>query len=166
MRLVTSRNPAGAVHRFVTDRFDLSAAEVVALYRKRWQIELFFRWLKHQLKALHPLGTSREAVWLTVLLGAIAGLVASLVDPDRPRATPTSPCCAASARRCSSPSPPRHPPPPPPAKVYAPDLGHGTLPRPSGRNLVHGKAVMPSAGIGRAQDPPLRDDGRKTVGRP
>ena len=36
--------------RFVTDRVDLAAADVVALYRKRWQIELFFRWLKYQLK--------------------------------------------------------------------------------------------------------------------
>ena len=85
MRLVTSRNPAGQEQRFLTDRHDLAAAEVVALYRQRWQIELFFRWLKHQLKALHPLGFSRQALWLTALLGAVAGLVAGLVDPERPK---------------------------------------------------------------------------------
>ncbi len=85
LRLVTSRNAEGREHRFVTDRHDLSAAEVVTLYRHRWQIELFFRWLKHQLKALHPLGTSRAAVWLTILLGASVAILASLIQPARPK---------------------------------------------------------------------------------
>lgn len=81
LRLVTSRNPDGVVHRWVTDRHDLTAAQVVTLYRQRWQIELFFRWLKHQLKLLQPLGHSPEAVWMTVLLAAIA---ATLAERDRP----------------------------------------------------------------------------------
>jgi hypothetical protein len=85
LRLVTSRNPAGEEQRFVTDRFDLTAAEVVALYRQRWQIELFFRWLKHHLKAHHAFGTSREAVWLTVLITATIAALVILVDADRPR---------------------------------------------------------------------------------
>ena len=85
MRLVTSRNPRGEVQCFVTDRVDLSAADIVALYRKRWQIELFFRWLKHQLKATHAFGTSRAAVWLTVVICAIVAVLLSLIDPARPR---------------------------------------------------------------------------------
>lgn len=86
VRLVTSRNAAGVEQRFVTDRFDLTAAEVVALYRKRWQIELFFRWLKHHLKAVAPLGASREAIWLTILVAAIAALLALLAAAERPPA--------------------------------------------------------------------------------
>jgi hypothetical protein len=86
LRLVTSRNQAGTIHRFVSDRHDLTAAEVVTLYRQRWQIELFFRWLKHQLKTLQSLGSSPAAVWWTVLLAAIAAVLASLVDADRPPA--------------------------------------------------------------------------------
>ena len=85
MRLVTSRNAAGEERRFVTDRFDLTAGEVVALYRRRWRIELFFRWLKHQLRAAVPLGASREAVWLTVLLAAAVAALAALADAGRPR---------------------------------------------------------------------------------
>lgn len=85
MRLVTSRNPAGAEQSFVTDRFDLSAADIVALYRKRWQIELFFRWRKHHLKLLHPLGDSRAAVWLSVLIAAIVAIVVMLLAAARPR---------------------------------------------------------------------------------
>jgi hypothetical protein len=85
MRLITSRNPRGEVQRFVTDRFDLAAADVVALYRKRWQIELFFRWLKHQLKLLRPLGHSRAAVWLSVLVAAIVAILLMLLADLRPR---------------------------------------------------------------------------------
>lgn len=85
MRLVVSRSPTGEASSFVTDRFDLPAADIVALYRKRWQIELFFRFLKHQLKRLQPLGQSRAAVWLGVLIGAIVAIVLMLLDQLRPR---------------------------------------------------------------------------------
>jgi len=86
LRLVTSQNAAGIEHRFVTERHDLPAAEVASLYRKRWQIELFFRWLKHQLTLLHPFGTSREAVWLSILIAACVAILSSLIDQDRPHA--------------------------------------------------------------------------------
>ena len=84
LRLVTGRNAAGQARRFVTDRWDLAAGEVLALYRQRWQIELFFRWLKHQLGLLRPLGASPEAVWLTVLVAAIAAVLGLLAEPGRP----------------------------------------------------------------------------------
>jgi hypothetical protein len=80
MRLVTSRNPKGEVCRLITDRFDLEAWEVVELYRRRWQIELFFRWLKRQLGAIRPLGRSPQAVWLSVLVGSIVALIWLLLD--------------------------------------------------------------------------------------
>lgn len=86
LRLVTSRNRVGVVHRFLTDRHDLTAAEVVMLYRKRWHIELFFRWLKHHLGARRPLGHSRAAVWLTLLVAAIVAVLAFLLDDTRPPA--------------------------------------------------------------------------------
>jgi hypothetical protein len=80
MRLVISRNPQGKECRLVTSRHDLEAWEVVELYRKRWQIELFFRWVKRQLGAIQPLGYSRQAVWLTVLVGAIVALLWLLIE--------------------------------------------------------------------------------------
>jgi Transposase DDE domain len=88
LRLVTSQNRDGAVHRTVTDRFDLTATAVVALYRRRWQIELFFRFLKHQLGGLRPLGTSRQAVELTVLLAVIVAILAVLLAEARPKHIP------------------------------------------------------------------------------
>ncbi len=84
IRLVTSRNAEGKLHHFITDRFDLTALEVVTLYRKRWQIELFFRWLKRALGAIKPLGHSPQAVWLTVIIAAIVSLLVQLVEPLRP----------------------------------------------------------------------------------
>jgi hypothetical protein len=86
LRLITCANTHGITSRLVTDRFDLTAVEVVRLYRKRWQIELFFRWLKRQLGGIQPLGTSRAAVWLGVLVGAIAAVLALLIEADRPAA--------------------------------------------------------------------------------
>lgn len=85
VRLVTGENAKGEVHRFVTDRHDLSAAEVLSLYRKRWQIELFFRWLKRQLGALRPFGHSRQAVWLTLVVAAIVAVLAALAEEWRPK---------------------------------------------------------------------------------
>lgn len=84
LRVVISRNRHQAVHAFLTDRQDLTATEVVQLYRKRWQIELFFRWLKHQLGVIHPLGQSRAAVWLTLLMAIIVVILLTLLEADRP----------------------------------------------------------------------------------
>jgi hypothetical protein len=84
VRRVTSRTPAGTVHQVVTDRRDLSAGAVVALYHQRWQIELFFRWLKHQLGVLQPLGYTRTAVELTILLAAIVAVLLVLLSAERP----------------------------------------------------------------------------------
>jgi hypothetical protein len=114
MRLIVSRNGAGDEQRFVTDRHDLTADEVVALYRKRWQIELFFRWLKHQLKLLHPFGTSREAVWLTVLIAATVVALAGLVDAERPKGDTRIAWLRAVGRALATTADPSAAPPPAP----------------------------------------------------
>jgi hypothetical protein len=84
VRLITSRNPQGEECRFITSRHDLAAWEVVELYRRRWDIELFFRWLKRQLGAVRPVGWSREALWLTVLVAAVVALLWLLLDLMQP----------------------------------------------------------------------------------
>ncbi len=65
-------------YTLLTDRRDLAAAEVVQLYLRRWQIELFFKWLKGQLRLDQPLGYSANAVQLTVWLALILHLLATL----------------------------------------------------------------------------------------
>lgn len=85
MRLLRSENEKGESYAFVTDRHDLEALEVLGLYRKRWQIELFFRFLKRQLGALKLLGHSEEAVWLTILVAAIVAVMMALSERRRPK---------------------------------------------------------------------------------
>ena len=80
VRLIQYETAAGDVHEVLTSRLDLPASDVIALYRKRWRIELFFRFLKRQLGMMRPLGYSRKALWLTVLLAAIVAVLLLLVD--------------------------------------------------------------------------------------
>lgn len=86
IRLIRSRNRAGKDQAFVTDRVDLTACELVRLYHYRWQIELFFRFVKRQLGMGTVLGYSRAAVWVTVLLAAILALLVAVIEATRPRA--------------------------------------------------------------------------------
>lgn len=47
---------------FLTNHVHLSARTLAAIYKDRWQIELFFKWIKQNLKIKTFLGTSRNAV--------------------------------------------------------------------------------------------------------
>lgn len=59
MRLLTYKTSKGKQYKLITDRHDLASLEVVLLYRKRWQIELYLRWLRRALGVLHQLGRSQ-----------------------------------------------------------------------------------------------------------
>jgi hypothetical protein len=52
----------GKEYRFVTNADHLDAKTIADLYKERWQIELFFKWIKQNLKIKTFLGTSRNAV--------------------------------------------------------------------------------------------------------
>lgn len=47
---------------FLTNNFTLAASTIAAIYKARWQIELFFKWIKQNLKIKSFLGTSKNAV--------------------------------------------------------------------------------------------------------
>ena len=46
----------------LTNQFDLPAAVIAELYRKRWQVELFFKWIKQHLRIKSFYGRSENAV--------------------------------------------------------------------------------------------------------
>jgi hypothetical protein len=52
----------GKVFVFLTNNFILSASTITQIYKSRWQIELFFKWIKQHLKIKSFLGTSKNAV--------------------------------------------------------------------------------------------------------
>ncbi len=63
LRLVGYRDPeTGKHYRFVTNRFDLSPKTIADIYQQRWQVELFFRWIKQNLKLSSFVGTSPNAI--------------------------------------------------------------------------------------------------------
>lgn len=88
LRLVTARvlplpKAAGRgaqplTYQLLSDRWDLEAEQVVQAYLWRWQIELFFRWLKSQIHLPRLLGYSPNAVELSVWLGLITHLLTVL----------------------------------------------------------------------------------------
>jgi hypothetical protein len=59
---------------FLTNNFSLSAEVISALYKSRWQVELFFKWIKQHLKIKVFFGTTKNAV-LTQIWTAISAYV-------------------------------------------------------------------------------------------
>ncbi len=53
--------------RIFTNDLTASAQEIADLYKRRWAIELFFRWVKQTLKITHFLGTSENAVRIQIV---------------------------------------------------------------------------------------------------
>jgi hypothetical protein len=64
MRLVVYKEPGvnGRIFEFLTNHLQLPARTVADIYKSRWQIESFFRWVKQNLKIKTFLGTSENAV--------------------------------------------------------------------------------------------------------
>jgi len=76
LRRVHYRDPeTGKEYVFFTNRQDLSALEVAELYRRRWQIELFFKWIKQNLKIKAFYGTSKNAVLIQIWTALLAYLL-------------------------------------------------------------------------------------------
>ena len=65
----------GITYEFLTNALDLQAATVAQLYKERWQIELFFKWIKQNLRVKSFLGTSYNAVMTQLWIALCAYLV-------------------------------------------------------------------------------------------
>jgi hypothetical protein len=65
----------GKVLRVVTNDLDAPAEEIADLYKQRWQIELFFRWVKQTLRIKHFVGVSENAVRIQIAVAMIAFLI-------------------------------------------------------------------------------------------
>ena len=68
----------GKILRIFTNDLEASAQEIADLYRRRWAIELFFRWVKQTLKIGHFFGTSETAVRIQITVALIAFLLLRL----------------------------------------------------------------------------------------
>ena len=72
----------GREFAFLTNAFHLTALEIANLYKNRWQIELFFKWLKQHLKIKKFWGTTENAVRIQISSAIIAYCLVAIVQHD------------------------------------------------------------------------------------
>jgi hypothetical protein len=63
---------------FLTNNFTLAPQTIAALYRQRWQVELFFKWIKQYLRIKNFYGTSPNAVRTQIWIGLIVYLLLAI----------------------------------------------------------------------------------------
>jgi hypothetical protein len=79
-RRVSSRDPKeGKALVFLTNNFDLPALTIAQLYKCRWRVELFFKWIKQNLRIKHFFGTTDNAVktqvWIAICVYVLVAIV-------------------------------------------------------------------------------------------
>ena len=78
LRRIGYRDPETNKHFvFLTNNFNLAAKTIADIYKSRWQVELFFKWIKQNLKIKTFLGTSRNAVMTQIWIALITMLILS-----------------------------------------------------------------------------------------
>ncbi len=75
VREITVIIETGKQLRIVTNDLDAPAEEIADLYKQRWQIELFFRWVKQTLRIKHFIGVSENAVRIQIAVAMITFLI-------------------------------------------------------------------------------------------
>ncbi len=80
MREVRVTLDTGKVLRILSNDLDAPAQQIADLYKRRWAIELFFRWVKQSLKIRRFLGTSENAVRIQIAVALIAFLLLRLAQ--------------------------------------------------------------------------------------
>src|SRR5487761_2047448 len=79
-RRVSYRDPeSGKALVFLTNNFDLPALTIAQLYKCRWRVELFFKWVKQNLRIKHFFGTTENAVktqvWIAICVYVLVAIV-------------------------------------------------------------------------------------------
>ena len=69
---------------FLTNNFDLPALTIAQLYKCRWQVELFFKWIKQHLRIKAFFGTSENAVktqiWIAIAVYVLVAIIKKRLD--------------------------------------------------------------------------------------
>lgn len=80
VREIVVASDTGAILRIVTNDLDAPATEIADLYKQRWQIELFFRWVKQTLRIKRFIGVSENAVRIQIAIALIAFVLLRLAQ--------------------------------------------------------------------------------------
>jgi IS4 transposase len=72
---------------FLTNNFELPAPTVARLYKSRWKVELFFKWIKQHLRIKHFYGTSDNAVktqiWISICVYVLVAIVKKQLKSEK-----------------------------------------------------------------------------------
>ena len=72
---------------FLTNNFALPALTIALLYKNRWQVELFFKWIKQHLRIKHFYGTTDNAVktqiWISICVYVLVAIVKKQLESER-----------------------------------------------------------------------------------
>ena len=87
LRRIRFKDPdSGKTLVFLTNNFAFPAATICALYKARWQVELFFKWIKQHLRIKKFYGTSENAVksqiWIAVSVYVLVAIVKKRLNLD------------------------------------------------------------------------------------
>ena len=83
LRRIRFKDPeSGKTLVFLTNNTALPALTICALYKSRWQVELFFKWIKQHLRIKHFLGTSENAVKTQVWCAVATYVLIAIVKKD------------------------------------------------------------------------------------
>jgi len=79
IRMVTYEDFAtNEVYRFITNNTELDPLTISELYRERWQVELFFKWVKQHLRIKSFYGTSQNAVYCQIWIALCTYLILAI----------------------------------------------------------------------------------------
>jgi len=80
LRRIGYRDPiTGKKYVFLTNNFKLSAKTIADIYKSRWQVELFFKWIKQNLKIKSFVGTSKNAVMTQIWIAMCMYLLIAFI---------------------------------------------------------------------------------------
>jgi len=87
LRRIRFKDPeSGKTLVFLTNDFQLPALTICALYKSRWHVELFFKWIKQHLRIKQFYGTSENAVktqvWIAVSVYVLVAIVKKKLKLD------------------------------------------------------------------------------------
>ena len=83
LRRIRFKDPeSGKTFVFLTNNTTLPALTIAALYKSRWQVELFFKWIKQHLRIKRFLGTSENAVKTQVWCAIAAYVLIAIVKKE------------------------------------------------------------------------------------
>ena len=81
-RIVYYAAELGRTFTYYTNNFSLTAAEIALLYKNRWQVESFFKWIKQHLRVKHFWGNIENAVRIQIYAAIITYCTVAIIEKD------------------------------------------------------------------------------------